>query len=43
MHCLMSHAVIDLVDHGMVKNTELKYLENETKLFYEIKKFLTCA
>ena len=27
----------------MVKNKKLEYLENGTKLFYEIKKFLTCA
>ena len=37
------HDVADLVNHGMVKNIKLEYLENGTWLFYEIKKFLTCA
>ena len=38
------HDVTDLVNHGMVKNVKLEYLENGTKLFCEInKKFLTCA
>ena len=37
------HDVADLVNHGMVKNTKLEYLENGTQLFYKIKKFLTCA
>ena len=29
------HDVKYLVNHGMVKNTKLKYLENRTELFYE--------
>ena len=37
------HDFTDLVNHGIVKNTKTQYLENETKLFNEIKKILTCA
>ena len=38
------HGITDLVNHGMVKNTKTWIsLESETKLFYEIKKFLTYA
>ena len=38
-----NHDVTDLVNHGMVKNTNIEYLENKRKFFYEIKKFLACA
>ena len=37
------HDITDLVNHEMVKNKKLEYLENGTYLFYKIKKFLTCA
>ena len=37
------HGVTDLVNHGLFKIQKVEYLENRTKLFYEIKKFLTCA
>ena len=37
------HDVTDLVNHGMAKNTKIQNLENGTKLFYELKIFLTCA
>ena len=37
------HDVTDFINYGVVKNTKLEYLENGTKLFYEKKKFLTCA
>ena len=36
------HDVTDLVNYGMAKNIKLEYLENETELFYEMKKFLPC-
>ena len=35
--------VRNLVNHGMFENTKTEYLENETLLYYEIKKFLTSA
>ena len=35
------HGFRDLVNHGMAKTLEC--LEKGTKLFYETKKFLTCA
>ena len=38
-----NHDVTDLVNHGIAKNIKLEYLENVTQLFYNIKKFLTCA
>ena len=34
------HDISDLVNHGIQK---LEYLENGTKIFNEIKKFLSCA
>ena len=37
------HDVTDWVNHGMVKIQKLEYLEKGTYLFYEIRKFLTCA
>ena len=37
------HDVTDLLSCGIAKNTKLEYLENETSLFYKIKKFSTCA
>ena len=37
------HDVTDLVNHGMVKNTKLEYLEKGTLFFYKIQKFLICA
>ena len=32
--------ITNLVNHGMIKNRTLEYLENRTELFYETKKFL---
>ena len=37
------HNATDLVNHGIVKIQKFEYLENGTLLFYEWKKFLTCA
>ena len=37
------HGATDLVNMGWLKIQELEYLENGTKFFYEIKKYLTCA
>ena len=38
------HNVIDLENHGgCLKIQNVEYLENRTYLFYEIRKFLTCA
>ena len=34
------HNVTDLANHGWLKIRKLEYLENETQLFYEIKKIL---
>ena len=42
--CTNTHYdVTDLVNHWMAKHKKLEYLENGTELFYEIKKFGTCA
>ena len=42
--CTNTHRdVTDLVNHGMVKNTKLEYLEKGTYFLYEIKKFIICA
>ena len=35
--------VTGLVNHEMLKIRKLRYLENRTERFYEIKKILTCA
>ena len=35
--------VTDLVNHEMIKNTKIEYIENGTSLFHKIKKFLTCT
>ena len=32
------HGVTDLVNHGLFKIQKVEYLENRTKLFFEIKK-----
>ena len=38
------HDAKDLVNHDMVKNIQkVEHLGYETQLFYETKKFLTCA
>ena len=37
------HDVTDLVITGWIKIQKLEHLENETSLFYETKKILTCA
>ena len=34
------HDVTHLINHVMVKKQKLKYLENGTKIFYEINKIL---
>ena len=42
--CTNTHRdVTDSVNHVMVENTKLEYLENGTEFFYEVKKFLICA
>ena len=42
--CTNTHRdITDLVNHGMVKNTKLEYLEKGTYFLYEIKKFIICA
>ena len=35
--------VTDLINNGVLKKQKLEYLQNETQLFFETKKFLTCA
>ena len=37
------HDVTDLVNHGMVENTKTWISWKRNIIFYEIKKFLTCA
>ena len=42
--CTNTHPdVTDLINNGMLKKQKLEYLQNETQLFFETKKFLTCA
>ena len=36
------HDVTDFVNHGMVKNAKLEYLENGTQPFHEIKNLNLC-
>ena len=41
--CTNTHPdVTDLINNGL-KKQKLEYLQNETQLFFETKKFLTCA
>ena len=37
------HDATGLVHHGWLKIQKFERLENGTELFYEIRKFLTCA